>query len=283
MRAAAIQLNSTGDKARNLEAAERLVRAAAGDGAELVAAAREVEPARRPATLLAGAEPLDGPTISRRPVLGARARRPPARRQHRRARRGRRRLFNTSVLIGPDGELEARYRKIHMFDVDVGGVAYRESEHEEPGDEIVSAALGAGLDGVTARADGLLRPPLPRALPDPRRPRRDRVHGAVGLHARHRQGPLGGAAAGPRDREPGVRRRRRTRSARRRRTTAPTAAPRSSTPGASCWRRRPTRSASSPPTSTSSARSGSARRCPRSPTAGPAPTRGRSRGAASDA
>ena len=46
-------------------------------------------------------------------------------------------LSNTSVLVGPDGEVGAAYRKIHMFDVDVGGVAYRESEHEEPGTEIV--------------------------------------------------------------------------------------------------------------------------------------------------
>lgn len=36
MRAAAIQLNSTADKRRNLEAAERLVREAAEDGADLV-------------------------------------------------------------------------------------------------------------------------------------------------------------------------------------------------------------------------------------------------------
>ena len=44
------------------------------------------------------------------------------------------------MLIGPDGDDLAVYRKIHMFDVDVGGVAYRESEHEEPGSEIVTAA-----------------------------------------------------------------------------------------------------------------------------------------------
>jgi predicted amidohydrolase len=35
-----------------------------------------------------------------------------------------------------------------MFDVDVGGVAYRESEHEEPGDEIVTAHLGGAPEGL---------------------------------------------------------------------------------------------------------------------------------------
>ena len=58
------------------------------------------------------------------------------------AERGEEKAFNTSVLIGPDGGDLAVYRKIHMFDVDVGGVAYRESEHEEPGAEIVTAPLG---------------------------------------------------------------------------------------------------------------------------------------------
>ena len=36
-----------------------------------------------------------------------------------------------------------------MFDVEVGGVVYRESDHDEPGDEVVSAELGDALEGVT--------------------------------------------------------------------------------------------------------------------------------------
>jgi deaminated glutathione amidase len=64
MRAAAIQLNSTGDKARNVETAERLVRAAAAGGAELVVLPEKWNLLGDAATLLEGAEPLDGPTIS---------------------------------------------------------------------------------------------------------------------------------------------------------------------------------------------------------------------------
>ena len=149
MRAAAIQLNSTGDKARNVETAERLVRAAAAGGAELVVLPEKWNLLGDSATLRAGAEPLDGPTISGARswarelgihlVAGSIAERSDDPDKS----------FNTSTLIGPDGELEARYRKIHMFDVDVGGVAYRESEHEEPGEEIVTAALGGALEGVT--------------------------------------------------------------------------------------------------------------------------------------
>src|SRR5689334_839430 len=149
MRAAAVQLNSTADKARNLEIAERLVRAAARDGAVLVALPEKWNLLADSATLLAGAETLDGPSIGAASswarelgihlLAGSIA--DPA--------EGHEKAFNTSILIGPDGELEARYRKIHMFDVDVGGVAYRESEHEEPGDELVAAGLAGKLEGIT--------------------------------------------------------------------------------------------------------------------------------------
>src|SRR5215211_1726168 len=60
---------------------------------------------------------------------------------------------NTSILIGPDGEDLAVYRKIHMFDVDAGGVSYRESEHERPGTEPVTAPLGELVLGMTVCYD----------------------------------------------------------------------------------------------------------------------------------
>ena len=64
LRAAAVQLNSTNEKARNLEAAERLVRAAAADGAELVALPEKWNLLAGGEELLAGAEPLDGPSLT---------------------------------------------------------------------------------------------------------------------------------------------------------------------------------------------------------------------------
>jgi deaminated glutathione amidase len=124
MRAAAVQLESTVDTERNLETAERLVRGAAADGAELVvlperldirgALARELE-----IDLVAG-------SVAER-------------------REGRERVANTSVHVGPDGELKAVYRKIHMFDVEVGGVEYRESDSSEPADEIVVSETAGGV------------------------------------------------------------------------------------------------------------------------------------------
>jgi len=63
MRAAAIQLNSTADKGRNLVAAERLVREAAADGAELIALPEKWNVLGDAEALHDGAEPLGGPTL----------------------------------------------------------------------------------------------------------------------------------------------------------------------------------------------------------------------------
>jgi predicted amidohydrolase len=151
LRVAAVQLNSTGDKARNLATAERLVRAAAADGAELVALPEKWNLLAGGEELLAGAESLDGPSLSAArdwaKTLGI----------HLLAgsisESGGEKAFNTSVLIGPDGADLAVYRKVHMFDVDAGGVSYRESEHEQPGSELVTAPLGGLIAGLTVCYD----------------------------------------------------------------------------------------------------------------------------------
>jgi predicted amidohydrolase len=151
LRAAAVQLNSTSDKGRNLASAERLVRAAAADGAELIALPEKWNLLAGGEELLAGAEPLDGPSLTAARgwarALGV----------HLLAgsicERGEQKASNTSVLIGPDGEDLAVYRKIHMFDVDAGGVSYRESEHEQPGAEIVTAPLGDLVAGLSVCYD----------------------------------------------------------------------------------------------------------------------------------
>jgi deaminated glutathione amidase len=163
MRAAAVQLNSTADRDRNLEVAGRLVREAAADGAELIVLPEKWPLLAGPDQLRAGAEPLDGPALDSAAgwarelgvhlVAGSITERV----------EGRERLSNTSVLIGPDGERAGLYRKIHMFDVDVGGVAYRESETEEPGDEIVVAEAGPVPIGLSVCYD-LRFPELYRIL-----------------------------------------------------------------------------------------------------------------------
>jgi predicted amidohydrolase len=139
LRVAAVQLNSTEDKVRNLSAAEAHVRDAARQGAELIVLPEKFNVLGTEDDLRAGAEPLDGPTLKWARALarelgvwlvaGSIVERV----------EGESKLFNTSTLIGPDGDLEGVYRKIHLFDVDVGGTSYRESDTEASGEEIVLA------------------------------------------------------------------------------------------------------------------------------------------------
>lgn len=161
MRAAAVQLNSTTDKARNLAAAERLVRAAASEGAQLISLPEKWNLLGPGEELAAGAEPLDGPTLSSARSwareLGVHLLAGSI------AEAGPEKAFNTSVLIGPDGTDLAIYRKLHLFDVEAGGVEYRESEHEAPGEEIVTAEAGELTVGLTVCYD-LRFPELYRIL-----------------------------------------------------------------------------------------------------------------------
>jgi deaminated glutathione amidase len=154
MRAAAVQLNATDDKERNMATADRLTRDAAGDGADLIVLPEKFNVLGEHEHYVAGAEPLDGPTISWARatarelgvdlVAGSIVER----------REGRDKLGNTSVHVGPDGEVKAVYRKIHMFDFVVGGIEYRESASEEPGDEIVLSETDDGIPlGLTVCYD----------------------------------------------------------------------------------------------------------------------------------
>jgi predicted amidohydrolase len=164
MRAAAVQLSSTPDRDRNLEAADRLTREAVRAGASLVVLPEKWACLGTSEQTAAGAEPLDGPALTWASsiarelgielVAGSIAERV----------EGRDKGSNTSVHFGPDGSARAVYRKIHMFDVEVGGQTYRESEHETPGEEIVVSETAGGVPlGLTVCYD-LRFPELYRAL-----------------------------------------------------------------------------------------------------------------------
>ena len=145
MRVGAVQLNSTDDTARNLETADRLVREAAGRGAELVVLPEKWSVLGTPDHMLAGAEPLDGRCISWARstarelgidlVAGSIVEQV----------EGQEKTANTSVHVDPDGEVRAVYRKLHMFDVEVDGDVYAESATEEPGDEVLVSELSGGV------------------------------------------------------------------------------------------------------------------------------------------
>src|SRR3954462_13730196 len=145
VRAAAVQLQSTPDRDRNLATADRLTREAAKAGAELIVLPEKWPALGTPEQTIAAAEPLDGPvarwaaSVARELGVDLVAGSFTEHVQDDARER------NTSLHVGPDGELRATYRKIHMFDVEVGGRVYKESEHEAPGDEIV---VSQTVDGV---------------------------------------------------------------------------------------------------------------------------------------
>jgi deaminated glutathione amidase len=163
VRAAAVQVNSTEEKGRNLATADRLTRAAAADGAGLVVLPEKFNVLGTPEHYRGGAETLEGPTIGWARETAAELRIDLVAGSIVERRDGRDKLSNTSVHVGPDGEVKAVYRKIHMFDVEVGGQVYRESDSEEPGDEIVVSEAGGIPLGMTVCYD-LRFPELYRIL-----------------------------------------------------------------------------------------------------------------------
>jgi predicted amidohydrolase len=162
--AAAVQMTSTGDRARNMATALRLVNEAASLGAKLVGLPENFAFMGREEERIATAEGLDGPTISQLQEV-ARSRRvfvlagsiaekveAPGK------------TANTSALIADDGSLVAAYRKIHLFDVNIpDGARYAESEVVEAGDMAIVAPTALGRIGLTICYD-LRFPELYRKL-----------------------------------------------------------------------------------------------------------------------
>ena len=145
MRVAAVQLNATADQAANLAVADRLTRAAAADGASLIVLPEKWTAMGPEQDLRVAAEPLDGQVLQWARATARELGVDLIAGSFLERVSGQEKLSNTSVHVSPDGELVAVYRKVHMFDVEVGGRAYRESALEQPGDEIV---LSKSADGV---------------------------------------------------------------------------------------------------------------------------------------
>jgi predicted amidohydrolase len=164
LRVACVQLNASESKADNIERAGRLVARAASTGADFVVLPEKWNGIGDSEALHALAEPIDGGesveamarwarTLGITLVGGSITER----------REGREKLSNTCLVLDPDGDVVALYRKIHLFDVEVGGHVYRESDAEEPGDEAVVAGVEGWPIGLTVCYD-LRFPELYRVL-----------------------------------------------------------------------------------------------------------------------
>jgi predicted amidohydrolase len=154
IRVACVQMTSRADKAANLESGERLVTQAASTGADVVVLPEKWNAIGGVEVLHAAAEPLDGgESVEAMSAWASRHGITLVGGSITERREGREKLSNTSLVFDPEGELVAVYRKIHLFDVEVGGVTYRESEAEEPGDEPVVAEVEGWRIGLSVCYD----------------------------------------------------------------------------------------------------------------------------------
>ena len=157
-------MTSGREKALNLEKAEKLVAQAAATGADVVALPEKWNAIGPPEVLHETAEKIDeGESVTAMrgwamthgiTLIGG---------SITERREGREKLSNTCLVFDPKGELVATYRKIHLFDVEVGGLTYRESEAEEHGDELVVVEAEGWPVGLTICYD-LRFPELYRVL-----------------------------------------------------------------------------------------------------------------------
>jgi predicted amidohydrolase len=146
LRVGLVQLNSQHDRAANFAAIEGLVAEAAGRGARFVMLPEHAPYLGPKEGYQAGAEPIPGPTSMRYAAL--------ARRHGIYLHAGSMveetdvpgKYANTTVVFDPGGQLIAKYRKIHLYDVEIPGrVSVKESDSVAPGDEIITVEI----DGIT--------------------------------------------------------------------------------------------------------------------------------------
>jgi predicted amidohydrolase len=163
VRAACIQFQARAEKAQNLEDMAPLVAQAADLGADVILLPEKWNAWLDGPGLRDQAERLDaGPTVEAMSdwarahrvnliggsiaILGAGDR-----------------VGNVSIVYDRDGTRTAAYTKIHLFDVDVGGISYRESDGTEPGSQPVVADIDGVRVGLTVCYD-LRFPELYRVL-----------------------------------------------------------------------------------------------------------------------
>jgi predicted amidohydrolase len=161
---AAVQMASGANKAKNLDTAVRLVRHAHRLGAGFIGLPENVAWMGPESERPSAAEPLDGPTLSAFGQLAAELSVHLLAGSVLESGAPGGRLWNTSVLFGPGGERRAVYRKIHLFDAEVGdGATYRESDAVAPGETPVTAETPLGVVGLSICYD-LRFPELYRLL-----------------------------------------------------------------------------------------------------------------------
>jgi deaminated glutathione amidase len=151
MRVAAVQQICTETRDDNLSRAAAHMDKAVAAGAALVVLPELFASLGSGRSMRAAAESVDGPTVTWACELAAR---------HgiwlvagSFVEQADGQLFNTSPLVGPNGQLVATYRKIHLFDVAVDGAGAHESEVFAAGRQLVVAPTDGVPIGLTTCYD----------------------------------------------------------------------------------------------------------------------------------
>ena len=162
MRVAVCQMRSGEDVEANLVLAERLLAEAADGGADVAFLPETFVYLGSAAGRVTVSEPIPGPITDRLSaiardrsmwIVGGSV-----------LERDGDRIYNTCPLFDRDGELVARYRKIHLFDVEIPGQPpFRESATFTPGDQLVTHETDVGRIGLSICYD-LRFPELYRGL-----------------------------------------------------------------------------------------------------------------------
>jgi predicted amidohydrolase len=147
------QMNTGAEKSENLAAAKAAIRDLAGKGAELIMMPEHFNFLGPGRLKQQNAESLEAsPTLDmiRREArdlnvhihLGSFLEKEGAH------------IYNTGIVVDPHGEIAAKYRKLHLFDVEIpGGRKYLESRTITAGDEVATFSIGNFVFGMATCYD----------------------------------------------------------------------------------------------------------------------------------
>lgn len=166
MRAAVVQFKVGPNIQENLDTASNLVREAASAGATLIALPETLDFRGRDEGVASIKSDIPGPVSDHFAELardlgiwlqaGSIHENIP----------GQDRTYNTALLFNPEGTEVARYRKLHLYDVQIKGrVDAKESNSIAPGNDIVTAEIDGHTAGLTICYD-IRFPELYRQLAD---------------------------------------------------------------------------------------------------------------------